>query len=129
MKNNGKVKTVRIVDYGYIIESFIYDHKKAIENYEPIDIYCQVNINMPNTYLQSILDIFDSNDFRFSDGKVHRNDDKFILEETNCIIINYVYRENNNKYVGKMKIHDGEMINIVRRESDLLIAEVTRGEK
>jgi len=126
MLDNGKVNIKRIVDNGYIIESFIYDHKKAIESYKSIDIYCQVNIDVPNTYLKSILDVFESDTFRFSDGHVHRNDEKFILDKTNGVIINYTYRDNNNKYVGKMMIHDGEKINIIRSESDLVIIEVTR---
>ena len=126
MTNNGKINVKRVVDNGYVIESFTYDHKKAIESYKPAQFYCQVNIEIPNSYLKSILDIFDSNTFRFTDGKVHRNDDKFILEETNGVIINYIYQDNHNKYVGRKMIQDGETINIVRSELNSLIVEITK---
>jgi len=32
MINNGKINVKRVVDNGYVIESFTYDHKKAIES-------------------------------------------------------------------------------------------------
>ena len=129
MFDNGKVKIKRAINDGVITESFIYDHLKAIEDYKAPDVYCQVNVNIPNTYLKSILDLFDADDFRFTDGKIHRNDDKFILKETNSIIISYIYQNNNNKYVGKKLIHDGETINIIRNESDLLITQIVKENK
>lgn len=128
MIDNGKVEIKREVKDGCAIESFVYDHQRAIEGYKPVDVYCQVNVDIPNTYLKSILDIFNSDTFGFTDGKIHRNDDKFDLEKTNGIIVTYVYCTNNNKYVGKMLIQDGKIINVFRNELNSIIIKVKKGE-
>ena len=125
MFDNGKVEIKTRVSDENIYQSFTYDHQKAIEGYKAPDVYCQVNVNIPNTYLKSILDLFDSDDFRFSDKKVHRDDDKFILEETNSVIITFAYQKipkNNSKiasnYIDKLMISDGDEISICKQESN-----------
>ena len=130
MLENGKVEIKREVKDGCVIESFVYDHQRAIEGYKPVDVYCQVNIDIPNTYLKSILDFFESEDFRFSDRKTHRNDDKFILEETDSVIISYICQINESmNHVNKLRIKDGDKVSIHRNEIDSKIIEVLEGEE
>ena len=73
-----------------------------------------------NTYLRSVLDIFESNGFRFTDGNIHSNEDKRILAETNGILLDYIYKEV-NIYVKKLYIKDGDYVT-VRKENDNIIS-------
>lgn len=122
MIDNGKVEIIESgsLDNDYIDYEFLYDHKKAIEGAKDNEFYCTVMDPNINTYLRSILDIFESNGFRFTDGNIHSNEDKRILAETNGILLDYIYKEV-NIYVKKLYIKDGDYVT-VRKENDNIIS-------
>lgn len=109
------------------IETFKYDHSLAIKNYKPVDCYCQVNYGVPNEYLKNILDSLQSIFYRFTDGNTHRDDDKFILEDTIGVIITYTINDNNNKYSRKIMIKDGDIINVIKDKDTMEILDIVRG--
>lgn len=100
-------------------EEFVYNHQEAIKGATDGNYYCTVNIDIPNTYLQSILDLFEADHYRYADGHTHSNEDICRISETNGIIIEYKFREV-NLYVRKLYIKDGDHVIIIRKDDNII---------
>lgn len=98
---------------------FKYNHKKTIEGIKDNQEACTVIVNIPNEYLQSLVEITNAQTFRFVEkGKSYSDYDKVKLDETNAVIIGYNCYSEGKNYFKKILIEDQSVITVEKTVSD-----------
>lgn len=96
-----------------------YEHKKAIEGIKDDQMACTVIIDVPNTYLKSLLEFLNAETFRFTTkGITYANEDKILLDKTDSIIIGYTFKYV-NKYFKKVLIKDQQEFTVEKSGNNI----------